>query len=37
MRRQVDLKEDWADYDEKAGDSVSIMGLESKFELHKGK
>lgn len=33
----VDLREDWADYDEKLGDSVSIMGVEAKFELHKGK
>jgi hypothetical protein len=34
---QVDLREDWADFDEKLGESVSVMGLESKFELHKGK
>lgn len=29
--------EDWADYDEKLGDSVSVMNFEAKFELHKGK
>jgi len=33
----VDLREEWADYDEKAAESVSIMSVESKFELYKGK
>lgn len=33
----VDLSDDWADFDEKLGESVSVMGLESKFELLKGK
>jgi hypothetical protein len=33
----VDLRDDWADYDEKLGDSVTVMGVEAKFELHKGK
>ena len=33
----VSLADDWADYDEKLKDSVSVMGFESKFELHKGK
>jgi hypothetical protein len=33
----VDLRDDWADYCEKAGDSVSVMGVEAKFELHRGK
>lgn len=34
---QVDLREDWADFDEKLGEPVSVMGIESKFELYKGK
>jgi hypothetical protein len=33
----VDLRDDWADFDEKAGESVSVMGVEARFELHKGK
>lgn len=33
----VNLSDDWADYDEKLGDSVSVMAFESKFELLKGK
>jgi hypothetical protein len=34
----VDLREDWADFDEKLKDSVSVMGLEAKFVLErKGK
>ncbi len=27
----VDLSDDWADFDEKAGESVSIMALEWRF------
>jgi hypothetical protein len=33
----ADLRDDWADYDEKLGDSVTVMGVEARFELHKGK
>ncbi|GBF90293.1 hypothetical protein Rsub_02399 [Raphidocelis subcapitata] len=33
----VDLRDDWADFDEKAGEAVSVMGLEARFQLHKGK
>lgn len=34
----VDLSErEWADYDERKGDSVSIMELEWEFRVHKGK
>lgn len=31
----ADLSEDWADFDEDAGLSVSVMNLESKIELRK--
>ena len=31
----VDLSEEWADYDENAGESVSIMELETKIEVTK--
>ena len=31
----VDLSEDWAEYDEKLGDSVSIMELEYRFIPHR--
>ena len=31
----VDLSEDWAEYDEKLGDSVSIMELEHRFSPHR--
>jgi hypothetical protein len=35
---EVDLSEgEWTEYDEKINVSVGIMGLESKWELHKGK
>lgn len=34
---EVSLADDWADYDEKLGDSVTVMGVESKFQLAKGK
>ena len=31
----VDLSDDWADFDEKAGESVSIMGLEWRFTVRR--
>ncbi|RMX63458.1 hypothetical protein DD238_007076 [Peronospora effusa] len=31
----VDLSDDWADYDEEGEQSVGIYGLEYKFEVHK--
>lgn len=31
----VDLSDDWADFDEKAGDSVSIMNLEWRFTVRR--
>lgn len=35
---EVDLSEgEWTEYDEKINESVGIFGLESKWELHKGK
>jgi hypothetical protein len=30
-------RREWADYDERSGNSVSIMGLEWKFEVHREK
>lgn len=33
--QDVDLSEDWAEYDEKLGDSVSIMELEHRFIPHR--
>ncbi|KAG1672233.1 hypothetical protein FOA52_002934 [Chlamydomonas sp. UWO 241] len=33
----VDLSDEWTDYCEKLGESVSIMKLESKFELRRAK
>jgi hypothetical protein len=33
----ADLSEDWAEYDDRGGLSVSVMGLEGKFEVHKAK
>ncbi|KAL4860038.1 hypothetical protein ACK3TF_000258 [Chlorella vulgaris] len=33
---EADLSEgEWADYDEKLGESVSIMGIEAMFKVHK--
>lgn len=31
----VDLSDDWADFDEKASDSVSIMNLEWRFKTRR--
>ncbi len=31
----VDLSDDWADFDEKAGDSVSVMNLEWRFKVRR--
>lgn len=33
--RDVDLSEDWVEYDEKLGESVGIYELEHKFSKHK--
>lgn len=34
----VDLSEgEWVEFDDKVNESVGIYGLESKWELHKGK
>ncbi|TMW59661.1 hypothetical protein Poli38472_004730 [Pythium oligandrum] len=31
----VDLADDWADYDDEGGQSVGVYGVEYKFEVHK--
>ena len=31
----VDLSDDWADYDDEADQSVGVYGVEYKFEVHK--
>ena len=33
----VDLSDEWTEYDEKAGCGCSVMGLESRFEVHREK
>lgn len=33
---EVELREDWAEYDEDAGESVGVYGLEYKLEVHRG-
>jgi hypothetical protein len=33
----VDLSEDWSEWDEKINESIGIYSVEAKFELHKGK
>lgn len=33
----VDLSDDWNEWDEKLNESVGIYGIEAKFQLHKGK
>ncbi|KAF6266137.1 hypothetical protein COO60DRAFT_1475747 [Scenedesmus sp. NREL 46B-D3] len=34
---EVDLSEDWSEWDEKINESIGIYSVEAKFELHKGK
>jgi hypothetical protein len=33
----VDLSEDWSEWDERASESVGVSELAAKWELHKGK
>lgn len=35
--QDVDLSDDWVEFDDKINESVGIYGVESKFQLHKGK
>ena len=32
----VDLSDDWVEYDEKLGESLGVYELEWKFEVHRG-
>jgi hypothetical protein len=34
---EVDLSDDWVEFDDKINESVGIYSVEAKFELHKGK
>ena len=33
----VDLSDDWVEFDDKINESVGIYGVEAKFQSHKGK
>jgi Eukaryotic protein of unknown function (DUF866) len=33
----VDLSDDWVEFDDKLGESVGVYGIEACFQLHKGK